>query len=196
MASLRETKKAATRDSLAEAAAILVLTQGAEGLTVARIAETAGVSPRTFHNYFSSREEALFHSILQRITSVLAEVEAIAGDLPLLDAIEKTAVEGLYRDNDASSSIFVLFRLCEVAEVLIGGDKQIKDSLRKELESFNARLQALYPELDEFEINIISGAAAHAIGTALIETYQRGELDPAKVEPKVRRGFAVLRSLS
>ncbi|WP_301988820.1 TetR/AcrR family transcriptional regulator [Corynebacterium tuberculostearicum] len=59
MTSLREEKKRATRQAMADAAARLVLDGGTEAATVSGITATVGVSPRTFHNYFSSVADAL-----------------------------------------------------------------------------------------------------------------------------------------
>lgn len=47
MASLRETKKEATRRALADASASLALAQGSDAVTVSAIADAAGVSART-----------------------------------------------------------------------------------------------------------------------------------------------------
>lgn len=55
---LRERKKLATRRALQRAALALAATEGPD-TTVERICEQADVSPRTFFNYFSSKEEAL-----------------------------------------------------------------------------------------------------------------------------------------
>jgi AcrR family transcriptional regulator len=56
----RERKKLATRDAIGAAALRLALQRGPENVRVEDIATAAGVSPRTFNNYFSSREEAIF----------------------------------------------------------------------------------------------------------------------------------------
>ena len=56
---LRERKKLATREALCQAAMRLALTQGVENVRVPDIAAEAGVSPRTYNNYFSSVPEAV-----------------------------------------------------------------------------------------------------------------------------------------
>lgn len=58
MSSRREEKKHRTRRDLASAAVALLLTEGQEAATVPAITARAGVSTRTFHNYFTSREDA------------------------------------------------------------------------------------------------------------------------------------------
>jgi AcrR family transcriptional regulator len=55
---LRERKKRATRAALAEAAVRLAAEHGAEKVTVEAISAAAGVSVRTFFNYFDNREDA------------------------------------------------------------------------------------------------------------------------------------------
>ena len=56
---LRERKKMATRAALSQAAMRLALTQGLDNVRVSDIAAEAGVSPRTYNNYFSSVPEAV-----------------------------------------------------------------------------------------------------------------------------------------
>jgi AcrR family transcriptional regulator len=56
---MRERKKLATRQALSDAALRLALEHGPQNVRVDDIAEAAGVSPRTYNNYFSSREEAI-----------------------------------------------------------------------------------------------------------------------------------------
>ncbi|MEU5696687.1 TetR family transcriptional regulator [Actinosynnema sp. NPDC020468] len=56
---LRDRKKRQTRDALARAAVTLVDARGFDQVTVDDIAAEAGVSARTFFNYFAGKEEAV-----------------------------------------------------------------------------------------------------------------------------------------
>ncbi|HTA08351.1 MAG TPA: TetR family transcriptional regulator [Streptosporangiaceae bacterium] len=56
---LRERKKAATRHALGVAAMRLAMERGLDNVLVEDIAEAAGVSARTFNNYFASKYEAI-----------------------------------------------------------------------------------------------------------------------------------------
>jgi AcrR family transcriptional regulator len=56
---LRERKKQATREALRRAATDLVRDRGLHGVTVEDIAAAADVAPRTFFNYFPTKEDAI-----------------------------------------------------------------------------------------------------------------------------------------
>ena len=57
--SLRDRKARLTRAAIHEAAVRLACEHGLDAATVAQIAEAAGVSPRTFFNYFATKEDAV-----------------------------------------------------------------------------------------------------------------------------------------
>ena len=67
---LREEKKQATRTALSWAAIRLTVERGFDNVLVEEIAAAAGVSPRTFNNYFSSKAEAIAARHLDRCRKV------------------------------------------------------------------------------------------------------------------------------
>lgn len=92
---LRERKKQATRNALAEAAVRLAAELGVENVTVEAISEAAGVSPRTFFNYFSSHDDA-FVMINDEIGERIREsVRGAPAGLSPLDAVRDAFVAEL-----------------------------------------------------------------------------------------------------
>lgn len=84
---LRERKKLATRAALSWAALTLATERGVENVLVEDIAAMANVSPRTFNNYFSSKEEAICAIRTDRIAGIVAAFRARPADEPLWDAL-------------------------------------------------------------------------------------------------------------
>jgi AcrR family transcriptional regulator len=84
--SLRTRKGAETRDALVLAAYAIVRDAGFEGLTAEAVAERAGVSRRTFFNYFPSVELVLTASVTEFFTSVGDRLEARPVDEDVLDS--------------------------------------------------------------------------------------------------------------
>ncbi len=73
---LRERKKLATRAALGQAAWQLTIERGYAHARVEDIAAAAGVSARTFNNYFSSKEEALLSVGADRGARMVAALRA------------------------------------------------------------------------------------------------------------------------
>ncbi|HEV2781298.1 MAG TPA: helix-turn-helix domain-containing protein [Actinophytocola sp.] len=93
-AGLREQKKRATREALREAALRLALQRGPDNVRVDDIADAAGVSPRTYNNYFSSREQAIVAAVTaEREARVAAAVAARPAGVRLADAVVDALVE-------------------------------------------------------------------------------------------------------
>ncbi|MEU2526254.1 TetR family transcriptional regulator [Streptomyces sp. NPDC013087] len=92
---LRERKKQATRRALAEAAVRLAAEHGVENVTVEAISEAAGVSPRTFFNYFPSHDDA-FVLVDDEVGEQIREsVRRAPADRPPLDVVREALVTEL-----------------------------------------------------------------------------------------------------
>ncbi|WP_327092574.1 TetR family transcriptional regulator [Nonomuraea sp. NBC_01738] len=97
---LRERNKEATRVAIGDAALRLAIEQGPSGLALVRvhdIATTAGVSPRTYNNYFSSREEAICSFQADRSRQVGQALRDRPADEPFGQAVI-AAVIALYTE--------------------------------------------------------------------------------------------------
>jgi AcrR family transcriptional regulator len=85
--SLRDRKKLATREALSNAAFRLILEQGIDAVTPEAVADAVGVSPRTFRNYFSCREEAVFDGLVLRAGSMVDALRARPAGEPVWDSL-------------------------------------------------------------------------------------------------------------
>ncbi|MFJ4681769.1 TetR/AcrR family transcriptional regulator [Streptomyces sp. NPDC088789] len=86
---LRERKKRATRAALAEAAVRLAAEHGVDQVTVEAISAAAGVSVRTFFNYFDSRDDAFVVIDTGISTRMRDAVRHAPAELTPLDAVRE-----------------------------------------------------------------------------------------------------------
>lgn len=93
--SRRERKKQATREAIHHAAVELTDEHGLAGVTIEAITERADVAPRTFFNYFTSKEEAVLGQDPEQVERIAAEVvERPAGER-VLDSLRQVMVAEL-----------------------------------------------------------------------------------------------------
>ena len=92
-ASLRERKKLATRRALQRVTLDLVAERGYSHVTVEDIAEAAEVSPRTFFNYFASKEAALLGVDPERTENLRRRLVDEPPDKSPLEALRHVLVD-------------------------------------------------------------------------------------------------------
>jgi len=90
---LRERKKQETRAALSWAAIRLIVARGYDKVLVEDIATEAGVSPRTFNNYFGSKAEAVASRHLDRIHRMADALRERPAGEPLWDALPPAMIE-------------------------------------------------------------------------------------------------------
>jgi AcrR family transcriptional regulator len=161
---LRERKKAETRAALRAAAVRLFLERGPAAVTVSDICEAAGVSARTFFNYFEAKEEALLpwdkHLIDDVITRLAARPAAEPPLTAVRHAIEQT-LPSLTADTDRQARNRVLTAYPELRAATVHGmirnQTRLTDALAKRT---GQTAGSLYPQL-------LTGAAVSAFRAAL-----------------------------
>lgn len=95
MSGIREQKKRATKAALARAATEIAVERGISGVSAVEVTETVGVSTRTFHNYFSTREEAVAHHIRTVMTIWPREILAAPEELDEITVLVRTAFNNI-----------------------------------------------------------------------------------------------------
>ena len=106
---MRERKKLATREALSTAALRLALEHGPQNVRVEDIAEAAGVSPRTYNNYFSSREQAIVVGLAaERGEPVAAALRKRPADEPLEHAVVGALIEEYSEDGEPDRDTLAL----------------------------------------------------------------------------------------
>ncbi|RKN42515.1 TetR family transcriptional regulator [Streptomyces hoynatensis] len=186
---LRERKKQETRLALSWAAIKLGIERGVDNVRVEDIAAEAGVSLRTFRNYFSGKAEAIAARHLDRAQRVAAALRARPGEEPLWEAIGRAVEEQFALDGQQAGARVPDRQWIEGVRLLL-----TEPALQGEIFKVNARAQSelaavvaertgtdaardLYPRL-------VAAAVGAALGTA-IEHWLRAD-PPVPVGPLLR----------
>ncbi|OZM71604.1 TetR family transcriptional regulator [Amycolatopsis antarctica] len=180
---LREQKKQATREALREAALRLALTRGPENVRVDDIAEAAGVSPRTYNNYFSSREQAIVAAVTaEREARIAAAVTARPVGIGLAHAVVEAIVEH-YTDpgEQHRDALLLITTRPELREAFIDTTSEIERPLA---DAITQRIS----DTDPHTARVLAASVAAAIRVALDQWVQPRIASPAAGELVVPSG--------
>lgn len=100
MGGIREQKKREMKDALAKVVAEMTAEHGIGGVAAVDVTTRVGVSTRTFHNYFSSREEAVAHHIQQIMAGWPREVRAADPEWDAVTVLLRTAYDNITSPQD------------------------------------------------------------------------------------------------
>ncbi|GAA2397657.1 TetR family transcriptional regulator [Catellatospora methionotrophica] len=88
----RDLRKQQTRAALTGAALRLCSLRGFDQVTVDDISGEAGVSSRTFFNYFASKEDAVLGDHLVEVDAMRARLAVLLPTMPVLEAIRRAVL--------------------------------------------------------------------------------------------------------
>jgi AcrR family transcriptional regulator len=192
---LRERKKVDTRRALSDAALQLALEHGVDNLTREAIANLAGVSLRTFNNYFTGKYEALAYRQTERMRRSIFALRQRPPDEPLWTAITETTLETLEAElgEFASEEDRVPSRteLAEIRKLLM--IPQLRDAMSRDL--FSEWVDAIAersgtdPTRDMYPRLV--AAVMRAVGDAAMESYATAD-PPVAFTALLRDGMAAV----
>jgi AcrR family transcriptional regulator len=159
--SRRERKKQATRRAIHEAAFTMVEEHGLSGVTVEAISDRAGVAPRTFWSYFSSKEDAVLDRDPARPEGLRAALLGRPPDEDILTALRRVL------DEDLAGRVVDRSRALRRG-LLVRGEPQLMaavaatyDEIERALVQGVAERMGLDPDTDLFPgliVNAVCGA--------------------------------------
>lgn len=191
---LRERKKADTRRALSDAALSLAFERGLENVTREDIANLAGVSLRTFTNYFAGKYDALAYRQQERLRRSIDTLRTRPADEPLWTAIAESVIKPLAEDMSdvygAENALPTRQQLAEVRKLLM--IPEIRDATFRGLgdewvvaiaERTGTRPDDMYPRL--------VAAVVRAVGDVAMDEYGNSD-PPVAFASLLRNGFAAV----
>jgi AcrR family transcriptional regulator len=192
---LRERKKADTRRALSDAALKLAFEHGVDDVTREAIANLAGVSLRTFNNYFTGKYEALAYRQTERLRRSIFVLRGRPADEPLWTSITEAVLQPLEEDFGEATSeedrVPTRAELVEIRKLLMR--PEIRNAMSRELfdewvdvvaeRSGTDPARDMYPRL--------VSAVVRAVGDAAMDTYATAD-PPVAVTTLLREGLAAV----
>ena len=178
-------KKAATRDALGQAAVRLGKEHGFDAVTADAIAHEAGVSTRTFHNYFSNKEEAVLHHIEVSALEWFELLRSRPSTEPIWDSLRHIAINLVVDPGRDLGDTFAAARLVEANPALMARKLEMHQSLTRKLgEAIAERTGTdietdLYPNLLQMAVG---GAVTAALSIWMNDSTGQGPTPKALVE--------------
>ena len=188
---LRERKKVATRRSLGIAAMRLAVRRGLDNVLVEDIAAEAGVSPRTFNNYFGSKYEAICALAMERSQRMGAELRNRPASEPLMEAITNAVLESYEGGKETPGKEWLDgVRLVIASPPLQGEYLRTHYVAQRMLAAAIADRTGTDPETD-MSACVLAGAVTAAIQVAH-ERWLRAD-PPVALVPLIREALSALR---
>jgi AcrR family transcriptional regulator len=192
---LRERKKADTRRALSDAALALTFERGLDNITREAIAERAGVSLRTFNNYFANKYEAVAYRQAERVRRSIEIFRQCPPEVPLWTAITEAVLQPLEDDfrnaRGIENSVPSRAQLAETRKLVT--ITEIRDALAKGLfdEWVEAIAERTATDVAHDMYPRLVAATVRAVGDAAMEAYVVAD-PPVAITTLIRQGFAAV----
>jgi AcrR family transcriptional regulator len=187
MTGLRERKKLDTRRALSDAALELAFDRGLDNVTRDDIAARAGVSLRTFNNYFSNKYEAVAYRQVERMRLALERFRQRPAGEPLWEAITESVIGPLTAEG-ADGVVPTYAQRAEIRKVLMAPEARAAVSKELAEEWVEAIADRVGTAAGDMYPRLVVGAI-RAVGEAAVDAYTRAEPATPYMD-LLRRGFA------
>lgn len=187
--SLRERKRARTRQALIDAAMDLFERNGYDETTIADIAAAAEIGTRTFFSYFASKEELLFPDAESRVQALLEALSNRDPDDRPIDLLVRVLADGGEVSDDIIGKLTPLrMRLLQTVPAVQGRALQIQFNAERRIAEILA--EAFPDELDDLTARTLTGAFAGAVRGASQAMLDRAdELTPEQRAEATRQAI-------
>jgi AcrR family transcriptional regulator len=181
---LRERKKLDTRKALSDAALELMFERGLDNFVREDVAARAGVSLRTFSNYFASKYDALAYRVNYRFRRSAELLRSRPAEEPLWTAIAEALIEPLRDDGvpfgrPTDAQIREVRKLNATPEMQVALARNTVDDLVEAI----AERTGTDPEADLYP-RLVANVTVGAVNAVLNHYVQT---DPSVVMPSVLR---------
>lgn len=180
--SRRELNKAATREAITNAALGLLRTSGPGNFTVEDIADAAGISRRTFFNYFGSTEAVIASVTHGFLDIALQQFRLRPVDEPILESAQAALVA--LADPMTIAPLAELYSLGQSNPQLNRSELEAWDHCTAEIiDAARARFDAGAGSIDELYLRALAGSVISCGKAAMDLWFARchGELTPASL---------------
>ncbi|SFI92740.1 DNA-binding transcriptional regulator, AcrR family [Amycolatopsis sacchari] len=156
---LREQKKQATRRHISDVASMLFLRRGFDNVTVAEVAEAAGVSKMTVFNYFPRKEDLFLDRHADRLRDLEQVIRARPeGESPVA-ALRRYQHELLAQRHPLSATVPGVVHFARVVEASPALRGRVLEQSREIAETLNTLLAEEFAPLDaELMANLLAAA--------------------------------------
>jgi AcrR family transcriptional regulator len=187
---LRERKKAETRAALQDAALELADRHGLDKVSVEAIADEAGVSPRTFFNYFTSKEDAVLGISPAEPSPLVDHLRSRPADEPPLTSMHHALLASTERLQQDPDRWVLRRRLVQRHPGLAAKYAARLADMEQDMVVVIADRLGLDPERDTYPGTVVSASMA-AVRVAMSVWQQYGD-EPATLVELIDEAFATL----